>query len=101
VVVLAVVVTGLLWWRRVPLAAALTPGVAVLGAGAIAAVLHALVDPPPSSASYRLLAETDPSFPSGHATGTMALGVSASLIIAVYLLRRPLARALAPAGGGE
>ncbi len=93
VVALAVLVSGLLWWRRVPLAAALTPAMAVLGAGAIAAVLKVLVDRSRPSASYRLLAETDPSFPSGHATGTMALGVSAALIVAVYLLRRPLARA--------
>ena len=41
VAILAVVVTALLWWRRVPLAAALTPAVAVLGAGAIAAAAQA------------------------------------------------------------
>jgi membrane-associated phospholipid phosphatase len=99
VVVLAVLVTGVLWWRRVPLAAALTPALAVLGAGATAAVLKVLVDRPRPSASYRLLAETDPSFPSGHATGTMALGVSAAVVVAVYLLRRPLARAVALAVG--
>jgi undecaprenyl-diphosphatase len=34
-----------------------------------------------------------------HATGTMALGVSAALIVAIYLLRRPLSRALALAIG--
>ena len=93
VVALALLVSGLLWWRRLPLAAALTPAVAVLGAGAVAAVLKVLVDRPRPAASYRLLAETDPSFPSGHATGTMALGVSAAVIVAVYLVRRPLARA--------
>ena len=82
-----------------PLAAALTPALAVLSAGAIAAVLKVLVDRPRPSAMYRLVAETDPSFPSGHATGTMALGVSTALIVAVYLLRRPIARVLALAVG--
>jgi membrane-associated phospholipid phosphatase len=95
VVVLAVLVSAFLWWRRVPLAAALTPAAAVLSAGAVAAVLKVLVDRPRPSAAYRLVAETDPSFPSGHATGTMALGVSAAIVVAVYLLRRPIARALA------
>lgn len=99
VAILAVIVTTFLWWRRVPLAAALTPVVAVLGAGAIAAALKLIVDRPRPSASYRLLTETDPSFPSGHATGTMALGVSAGLIVAVYLLRRPIVRAITLAIG--
>jgi membrane-associated phospholipid phosphatase len=67
----------------------------VLTAGAVAAVLKVLVDRPRPSAAYRLVAETDPSFPSGHATGTMALGLSAAIVVAVYLLRRPIARALA------
>src|SRR6478735_4646324 len=99
VVVLAVLVSAFLWWRRVPLAAALTPVIAVLSAGAVAAVLKVLVDRPRPSAAYRLVAETDPSFPSGHATGTMALGVSTAVIVAVYLLRRPITRALTLAVG--
>jgi undecaprenyl-diphosphatase len=97
--VLAVGVSALLYWRRVPLAAALTPVAAVLGAGAIASVLKVLVDRPRPAAAYRLVVETEPSFPSGHATGTMALGISAAIMIAVYLLRRPIARALALAVG--
>ena len=75
------------------------PGRGGAGRGAVAAVLKLIVDRPRPAASYRLLAETDPSFPSGHATGTMALGVSAALIVAVYLLRRPLARAIVIALG--
>jgi len=99
VVVLAVIISAFLWWRRVPLAAALAPATAVLSAGAVAAVLKVLVDRPRPSAAYRLVVETDPSFPSGHATGTMALGVSAAIVVAVYLLRRPIARALAVSTG--
>ncbi len=97
--VLAVVVSALLYWRRVPLAAALAPVVAVLGAGALASVLKVVVDRARPAVAYRLVAETEPSFPSGHATGTMALGVSAAIVIAVYLLRRPIARALSLAIG--
>jgi undecaprenyl-diphosphatase len=73
--------------------------VSELGAGAIATVLKVAVDRARPAVAYRLVAETEPSFPSGHATGTMALGVSAALIVAIYLLRRPLARALALAIG--
>ena len=48
VAVLAVGLSALLSWRRVPLAAALTPVAAVLGAGALAAVLKVVVDRAPS-----------------------------------------------------
>jgi undecaprenyl-diphosphatase len=92
---LALLVSAFLWWHRVPLAAALAPAMAVLSAGAIAAVLKVLVDRPRPSTMYRFVAETDPSLPSRHATGTMGLGVSAAVVIAVYLLRRPIARGLA------
>ena len=92
VVVLAVAASAWLWWRRVPLGAALAPMSAVASAGAIAAVLKVLVDRSRPPAVYRLLTETDPSFPSGHATGSMALGISAAVVVAVYVLRRPLSR---------
>ena len=72
---------------------------AVASAGAIAAVVKVLVDRSRPSAAYRLIAETDPSFPSGHATGSMALGISATLIVAVYILRRPLTRLVVLAVG--
>ena len=92
VLIAAILISALLWWRRVPLGAAITPIVAVVSAGAFAAAIKLLVDRSRPSAAYQLVAESDPSFPSGHATGSTALGVSAAVIIAIYLLRRPLAR---------
>ena len=38
--------------------------------------------------------ESDASFPSGHATNMTAILVTLALVIAVYVLRRPLARVL-------
>src|SRR5207248_1206886 len=73
---------------------ALAGAAVALATGAVAAVLKVLVDRPRPSAAFRIVAETDPSFPSGHATGTMALGVGAAVIVTVYLLRRPIARLL-------
>lgn len=99
VVALAVLVGLLLWWRRVPLAAALAPLFAVGAAGVVAAAVKLIVDRSRPPAAVRLLAETDPSFPSGHATGTMALGIATALVVCVYLLRRPLARAVTLAVG--
>ncbi len=92
VLAIAVVISAFLWWRRVPIGAAITPLVAVVSAGAFAAGLKLIVDRARPSVAYRLVAEADPSFPSGHATGSTALGVSAAVIVAIYLLRRPLAR---------
>lgn len=92
VLIVAILISAVLWWRHVPLGAALTPIVAVVSAGAFAAAIKLLVDRARPSAAYQLVAESDPSFPSGHATGSTALGVSAAVIIAIYLLRRPLAR---------
>jgi undecaprenyl-diphosphatase len=99
VAILAVVVSALLWWGRVPLAAALTPVVAVSGAGALAEILKLAVDRARPPVAYHLVTETNASFPSGHATGSMALGVSTAIVVGVYLLRRPLTRALALAVG--
>ena len=92
VLAIAALISAFLWWRRVPIGAAITPLVAVVSAGAFAAMIKLIVDRARPSAAYQLVAEADPSFPSGHATGSAALGVSAAVIVAIYLLRRPLAR---------
>ncbi len=99
VVALAVLASALLWWRGVPLIAAAAPSIAVASAGAVAGLLKVLVGRARPPAAYRLLSETDASFPSGHATGSMALGLSVAVVVSVYLLRRPLARAAAMATG--
>lgn len=92
VLAVAVAVGLLLWWRRVPIAAAITPVAAVLTAGATAGALKVIIDRARPTAAHQLIAEVNQSFPSGHATDSAALGVSAAIIVAIYLLRRPLAR---------
>ncbi len=92
VLAIAVAVGLLLWWRRVPIAAAITPVAAVLMAGATAGALKVIIDRARPTPAHQLIAEVNQSFPSGHATDSAALGVSAAIIVAIYLLRRPLAR---------
>jgi undecaprenyl-diphosphatase len=99
VLLAAVVVSALLWWRRVPLLAAVAPLLAVATAGATGGLVKLLVGRARPPASLQLIAEHDPSFPSGHATGAMALGVSTALVLVIFVLRRPLARAAALALG--
>ncbi|MGZ6897899.1 MAG: phosphatase PAP2 family protein [Acidimicrobiia bacterium] len=99
VLALAAALGALLWWKRKPLAVALAPVLAVSIAGAVGGVLKIVFDRGRPPASIRLMAETDPSFPSGHATAAMALGVSAALVVALFVLRRPLARAIVLVAG--
>ena len=88
----AVAVAGLLWWRGQRLIVAAAPTIALVVAGALAAVAKQLVDRPRPAASLRLVTETEPSFPSGHTTDTTAFYLTCALILAVFVLRRPLAR---------
>ena len=92
VLAIACAVGLLLWWRRVPIAAALTPIAAVLVAGATAGILKVIIDRARPTPAHQLISEVNQSFPSGHATDSAALGISAAIIVAIYLLRRPLAR---------
>ncbi len=92
VLAIACAVGLVLWWRRVPIAAALTPIAAVLLAGATAGALKVIIDRARPTPAHQLISEVNQSFPSGHATDSAALGVSAAIIVAIYLLRSPLAR---------
>jgi undecaprenyl-diphosphatase len=47
-----------------------------------------------------LIAESDPSFPSGHATEATAVFVTLALVVAVFVLRRPIVRAATVLGAG-
>ena len=89
---IAVAAGLLLWWRGVPLAAAAAPAFA-LGVGAtLADIGKQVVDRARPGVGLRLIAEGEPSFPSGHATDSTALFLTLGLVIAVFVLRRPLAR---------
>jgi undecaprenyl-diphosphatase len=91
---------GVLLYRRGQTAVvAAIPAVALLTAGALTAVLKPLVGRVRPPLGLRLLTETEPSFPSGHATDSTALFVSLALVAAVVVFRRPLARAAVVAAG--
>jgi undecaprenyl-diphosphatase len=81
--VLAVIVAAVLWWRR----RSLIPGLVVVSTLAVAAGLSTLtkgvVGAQRPSRATQLVLEIDPSFPSGHVTGTLAL----TGIVAVILGR--------------
>ena len=92
--VVAVVAGGLLWWRRARLVHALAPLVALGIAGACAAVGKTLVDRARPPVGFRLLPETEASFPSGHATDSTAVLVAVGLVVAITLVRSLKLRAL-------
>jgi membrane-associated phospholipid phosphatase len=78
---LAVVAAAALWWRmRSPLPAVVV--VATLGvAGAASTITKMIVVAHRPARSVQLVLEADPSFPSGHVTGTLALvGIIAAVV---------------------
>jgi len=89
---IAVLVAGALWWRGSRLVVALAPGLALGIGGVTASVGKALVGRVRPPASLRLVAESAPSFPSGHATDSTAFYVALTLTLAVFVLRRPIAK---------
>jgi undecaprenyl-diphosphatase len=97
-VLLAALTAGVLVLRRVPLALAITPLLAVAGAGAIAGVVKSLVGRGRPAATLQLAAESGASFPSGHTTDTTAFVLAMTLVIAIVILRRQFARALTVSG---
>ena len=103
VVVLALIAiaAGLfLWYRGVPLVAAAAPAFALGVAATLADVGKQVVDRARPGVGLRLIAEGEPSFPSGHATDSTAVFLTLGLVVAVFLLRRPLARIATVAAGG-
>ena len=87
---------GLLLWRRgLPLVVAGTPLVAVVAAEGAAAFLKVLVDRARPASALRLVTETDPSFPSGHATAAMAFGIGVAAVLIIFVLRSPWSRLVA------
>ena len=95
VVVLALIAIGaglLLWRRGLPIAAAAAPLFALGAAAALADLAKQLVDRGRPPVSLRLAAESEASFPSGHATNSAAMFLTLGLVMGVFLFRRPLAR---------
>jgi undecaprenyl-diphosphatase len=98
--VLAVGAAGLMWWRGKPLVIALAPAASLLVAGGLASVAKTVVGRPRPPIGVRLITESEPSFPSGHATDSAACYLALALLVAVFVLRRPLARVAVVAMAG-
>ena len=97
--VVALVSAVALWWRGQRVAVAVAPGAALGIAACIAAVAKSVVGRARPPLGVRLLAETEPSFPSGHSTDSAAFYVALGLVLAMFVFRRPLARAVAVVAG--
>ena len=87
------VLAGFLLWRRgLPFLVALVPTLSLGIAGTCAAISKTLVARSRPPVSLHLVSETNLSLPSGHATDATALYVTLALVVAIYVLRNPLAR---------
>jgi len=89
----AVAAAVLLWWRGTKVLLAIAPALALAIAAVCAAAGKLVVGRGRPPAALHLVAESDASFPSGHATNATAVLLTLALVTAVYVLRRPLARA--------
>jgi len=89
---LAVGVAAVLLWRRKPLAVALAPAIAFALAGGVASATKSIVGRTRPPVDLHLVGETSASFPSGHSTDSTAFYVAVALVLAMYVVRRPLAR---------
>jgi undecaprenyl-diphosphatase len=95
VLALLAVISALgLWLLGKKLLLAIAPGLALVIAATAAAFGKLVVgrDRPP--VALHLVNESNASFPSAHATNTTAFLVTLALVIAVYVVRRPLARVI-------
>ena len=99
-VVVAIAAGVFLWFRGARLVAASAPLLALLTAGALAGVGKVLVARSRPPEQFRLISESDASFPSGHSTDSAALYLTFGLILAVVLFRRPITRVLVVAAAG-
>ncbi len=90
--VVATVAAALLWWRGARLVVALAPLGALAVAGVVAAAGKQIVNRPRPPVALRLVTETEPSFPSGHAADSTAVLLTIAIVVAVVVLRRPMLR---------
>ena len=92
--VIAIVAAALLWYHGLRLAVAVTPVASLAVASFAAAITKAIVGRTRPPVSLHLVSESDASFPSGHATNSAAVFLTIALVAAVYVVRRPIARAM-------
>ncbi|MFN8018901.1 MAG: phosphatase PAP2 family protein [Acidimicrobiales bacterium] len=89
-----------LWRRGQHLIVAAAPALALGIAGLTATVAKAAVGRQRPPVRLHLVTETEPSFPSGHATDSTAVYLALALVIAVVVLRSPRARAAVVGAAG-
>lgn len=87
-ILLAVVVTVLLWRKHGRALPTLLPTAALVMASIIEASAKQLIGRPRPPVMYHLLVESDASFPSGHATGSAAFYLALALVISPTLRHR-------------
>jgi undecaprenyl-diphosphatase len=89
-----------MWMRGLRLGLALAPGVAFAVAAAAATVMKTIVGRHRPPLSLHLVTENNASFPSGHATDATAFFVTFALITAIFVLRKPLTKAIVVIASG-
>lgn len=91
---LAVMAGVVLWYLRARVAVAAAPLASLGLAGILTAVGKQVVGRGRPPIGLRLVGEADASFPSGHAADSAAVYLALGLVIAIVVLRHPLARFL-------
>ena len=89
---LAIVASVLVWRSGTRLAVALAPTVAFCVAAAAVVITKTIIGRSRPPASLHLVSERDAAFPSGHATDSAAVLVAIALVLAVFVLHRPIMR---------
>jgi len=93
VLALVAVVAGVVLWRRkTPVGVAIAPLIALFGAGFTVLVVKSAFGRARPPVSLHLVAESDASFPSGHATDSAGVILAIALATAMYIFRKPVAR---------
>jgi undecaprenyl-diphosphatase len=98
-VAICVVAGAWFYHRRLGKAVALAPLAALAAGGACVAIMKSIINRPRPALPLHLVPETDASFPSGHATDSAAVFVTIALLVAIFVVRRPLARAVSVSAG--
>lgn len=87
-VLLAIFVTAVLWRRFRAVLPSIVPLGALMVASVIESTAKAVIGRPRPPVAFHLLAESDASFPSGHATGSAAFYVALALVLAPAVRHR-------------
>ncbi len=101
VLALVAAIAALFLWRRgLRIALALAPALSLCLAGSAAAVVKHVVGRARPPVALHLVNESDASFPSGHATVSAAFYLTLALVVALFVFRRTIVRALTIALSG-